>query len=181
MDAANQSGSRLRLRHALAGLEAGVLGAMILLACLMIGSLWDRRSIWVAPNLFSTTFYGIRAYNNHFLRMSWAGVALIIAIYGGLGSLWGCVWRDDRRRGLTFYGALTGIAVYFLFFHFVWKHANALLILYAPNLQLEIGHVLWGMVLARSPRFARRIAERSAETAAANPDAVEVKSGELIL
>src|ERR1700691_5630473 len=33
-------------RHVLAGLQAGVLGAFLILACVMVGSLWDGRSIW---------------------------------------------------------------------------------------------------------------------------------------
>jgi hypothetical protein len=181
VDPAKEKGSRLRVRHALAGLEAGVLGALVILACLMIGSLWDRRSVWVTPNLFATTFYGIDAYRNQLLRTSWAGAALLIAIYGVLGIVWGCIWRDRRRPWMVLYGAIAGIATYYIFFDFIWKHANPLFVLYAPNLQLQIGHLFWGMILAQSPKFARRIAERIEESHAAAAAPVEVKSGELIL
>src|ERR1035438_7357615 len=122
---------RLGFRHALAGLQAGVLGALIMFVCLMLGSLWYGRSIWVVPNLFSTTFFGSGAYRNHLLSTSWAGVALIVAIYGLLGTVWGCVWRDERKPWLALYGAIAGLAVYFLFNDFLWRHINPLVTLYA--------------------------------------------------
>jgi len=156
MHAANDQ--TIRLRHALAGLQAGVLGALLLFACVMVGSLWDGRSIWVVPNLFATTFFGSEVYRNQLLRTSWTGIALIVAIYGGLGALWGCIWRDRRIAWLGLYGAVAGLCVYFLFFSLLWRHVNPLVTLYAPERQLQLGHILWGIVLARSPLYARRIA-----------------------
>jgi hypothetical protein len=177
MYAANASRSRLSLRHALAGLQAGVLGALLMLALIMVGSVFDRRSIWVVPNLFASTFYGGDAYRNEFLRSSWAGAAVFIAIYGALGIPWGCVWREASRPRLTLYGAVFGIAVYYVLFHFVWRRANGLIVLYAPVKTIVLGHVLWGMILARSPRYARRIGDFSDQPA--NQEAA-VGSGEAI-
>ncbi len=94
------------------------------------------------------------------VNASWSGIALIIAVYGALGSLWGCIWRDEPRPWLTFYGALFGMTVYYIMFHFVWRRINPLMFLYAPDRQLEVGHLIWGMILARSPRYARSIAAR---------------------
>jgi hypothetical protein len=197
MDAASdswlkQSGQnrRLGVRHALAGLQAGVLGALIMFLCLMIGSLWYGRSIWVVPNLFSTTFFGSDVYRNHLLRTSWAGIALIVAIYGLLGTVWGCIWRDRRQPWLALYGAVAGMAVYFFFYDFLWRHVNPLITLYAPDRQLELGHILWGMALARSPLYARRISTSTQAPAPPSPewpnqnqeaDVPAVSRGELIL
>ena len=181
MYAANDSGSRLGLRHALGGLEAGVLGALVMLACVMAGSLWDHKSIWVVPNLFATTFYGGSAYRNQLLRTTWSGVAFVVAVYGGLGVLWGCIWRDERKHWLALYGAILGLAVYFVFYDFMWKHANPLVVLYAPDRQLQVGHVLWGLILARSPGYSRRIAVSLEPPAAHDGEPVEVRSGEVIL
>jgi hypothetical protein len=177
---ANTGGSRLGLRHALGGLEAGVLGALAMLACLMLGSLWDHKSIWVVPNLFATTFYGSNAYRNQLLRTTWSGVALLIAVYGALGAGWGCIWRDERKPWLGLYGAILGLAVYFVFYDFMWKQANPLVVLYAPDRQLQLGHILWGVFLARSPLFSRRIAESSFGPAGHDTEVEEIKSGEVI-
>jgi hypothetical protein len=172
------------LRHALAGLHAGVLGALVIFACLMIGSLWDGRSIWVTPNLFATTFFGSTAYRNQLLLTSWTGIALIVAVYGVLGTLWGCIWRDARKPWLGLFGAIAGLAVYFAFYGYLWRHLNPLVTLYAPERQLQLGHVLWGIVLARSPIYARRLADSASDSAARQKTydaaAEEVKSGEAI-
>src|ERR1700722_625156 len=148
MSPAKAPRSRPTLRHALGGLQAGILGALAMLAFLMAGSIVDRRSIWLVPNLFATTFFGSAAYGNQFLRGSLPGVSLLLAVYGGIGVAWGCFWRDEPKRWLTFYGGVFGLAVYFLLFNFVWKRLNPLIALYAPDRQLELGHILWGMVLA---------------------------------
>ena len=176
----------LGLRHALAGLQAGVLGALVIFACLMVGSLWNGRSIWVVPNLFATTFFGSHVYRNQLLRTSWTGLALIVALYGGLGTLWGCIWRDRRTRWLGLYGAVAGLCVYFLFYDFVWRHVNPLVTLYAPDRQLQLGHLLLGLALARSPLYARRIADSVLPEPAAlreiyDVEAQEVRSGDVIL
>jgi len=170
----------LKLRHALAGLEAGVLGALLMLASVMLGASFDRHSIWVVPNLFATTFYGSDAYQNEFFRDSWAGLALLIAIYGLLGVVWGCVWREQSKRGLAIYGVVTGIVVYFVFFHLIWNHINGLIVLYAPDRQLAFGHVLWGWALSKSPVFAQRIADESSRTVEPPPSPSGSQSGEEI-
>jgi hypothetical protein len=177
MYAANASRSRLSLRHALAGLEAGVLGTLFMLGWIMLASTFNRRSVWLVPNLFASTIYGADAYRNEFLRSSLWGVALFIAIYGGLGILWGCVCRDEARPRLTLYGAIFGIFVYYILFDLVWRRVNGLIFLYAPTQQLIVGHILWGMILARSPKFARRIADFSAQSSI---HAEQIKSGEII-
>jgi hypothetical protein len=179
MFAANDSSASSGLRRALAGLQAGVFGALAMLACLGVGSLWDRRSIWLVPNLLATTFFGSDAYRNQLMHTSWSGVALIVAFYGFLGLVWGCIWGEARTQWLGFYGAITGLSVYFLVFRVLLRHANPRVALYAPDTQLEIGHLFWGLFLARSPKYARRIAERSAE-AAVQDKVHEVSSGEVI-
>ncbi|MGA2716556.1 MAG: hypothetical protein ABSG41_25965 [Bryobacteraceae bacterium] len=195
MFAANESRSRPGLRHALAGIHAGVLGALAMLACVMAGSLWDNRSIWAVPNLFATTFFGSDAYRNQLVRTSWAGLALILAIYGVLGMVWGLIWGDTRKRWLPLYGVVAGLLVYLVFYDFLWKHANPLVTLYAPDRQLQVGHVLWGLILARSPKYSRHIAESMAAPSSVPPTPVppmstppadvqdgahEVRSGEVI-
>ena len=181
MDPANASSTRTTPRHALAGLQAGVLGAVAMFAWLTIASVWNHRSVWTVPNLFSTTFFGSGAYRNEFLRTSASGIALMLTIYGLAGLVWGLLWGflygEERKPFIVLSGVVTGLLVYFLFFDFVWKHANPVIILYAPDRQLEVGHMLWGFVLARFPKYSRRIAEANFESTA--DAASEVSGGEL--
>src|SRR5579862_3859553 len=185
MFAANESRSRPGLRHALAGIHAGVLGALAMLGCLMLGSLWDHRSVWLVPNLFASTFFGTDAYRNELARTSWSGLALMVFVYGILGALWGLIWRDKRSPWIAFYGIIAGLAVYFLLYDFLWKHVNPLVTLYAPDRQLQFGHALWGLILARSPHYSRQMAGSVASAmAGAQPAAhepvQEISSGEAI-
>ena len=164
--------------------------------------LWHGRSIWsgLYPICFRDNFFGSNAYLNQLLRTSWAGVAVTVAIYGLLGGGGGLYLAGRAASGgWSLYGAVAGLAVYFLFYDFIWRHVDPLVTLYAPDRQLEVGHVLWGIVLARSPLYARRISqvEASAGPTAEGPhsegpetaqmsdvhdkDVPEVRSGEVML
>ena len=161
MNAANAETTRLAPRYAVAGLEAGVLGCFPMVGWMMLASLWNHRSIWAIPNLLATTFYGMDAYRDQWLRSTWSGLAMIVAIYGLAGAIWGLIWGERRPPLLWLYGAAAGILVFYAFFHLIWKHANPLIPLYSPDHQIEFAHLLWGMALARSPLYSRRMAELS--------------------
>ena len=158
MDAADAGKTHATLRHALAGLQAGVSGALIMMVWSAVGSLWGRRSIWMIPNLYATAFYGSNAYVNGFLRSSWSGLALMLLICGLGGAVWGLVWGDRRKPLQGLIGAVAGLIFYYFCFKLVWPHLGPLIPLYAPEPQVQIGYVLWGLALARSPIYSRRIA-----------------------
>ena len=163
------------LLHAWAGLHAGIVGVFWMFGCFFIAAIWDRHGIWSMPNLFSTLFYGDNVSEGEFLRTTWSGIALIVAIYGLLGAVWGCYWKDGRKSLLSFYGALTGLVTYYLFFDFVWTHLNPLIPLYAPVAQLQVAHILWGAALARSPGYSRRLFMTMGAQ-----EAAQIASGEVI-
>lgn len=175
------------LIHALAGLQAGIVGAVWMFGCFVVAAFWGGGGIWSIPNLFSTVFYGENAWQNEFFRTTWAGIALPIVIYGLLGIAWGCVWKEHRTPLLSFYGALTGLATYYFFFNFAWAHVSPSIPLYAPVRQLQVAHILWGAALARSPAYSARIARALTPPAfsgggppASDQGAAEIVSGELI-
>jgi len=187
------------LVYAMAGLQAGIVGVLWMFGCFVVAAFWSGGGIWSVPNLFSTVFYGDFAYQDYFLRSTWAGMALIVVIYGLLGAVWGCFWKSERKPLLAFFGALTGVAVYYLCFDFVWQYVDQLIPLYAPTRELQVAHILWGVALAKSPGYARRIALAESGTPPAGPpesaspppvlhsdnqpsgDDAESVSGELIL
>lgn len=169
----------MRIRHALAGLQAGVIGAALMVGWLMLASLWMRRPFWAVPNLFATLFYGPAAYHGFFLRATFAGFAFVLAVYGALGAVWGVLWQEREHSFLRLTGALTGLGVYAIFFHWIWPHASPLISLYAPERQMQVAHMLWGIMLASSPRFSRNIASAVGSSGEAGPG--EFRSGEVIL
>jgi hypothetical protein len=143
-------------------LEGGMFGALLMIVWSMSGSLWSRRSIWAIPNLYSTVFYGSRVYTNQFLRSSWSGVALMLFVCGLGGIVWGLlgsgVWRTERRFFLALFGALVGLFLYYILFHAIWRNGSSPIAIYAPEPETQIGYVIWGLALARSPVYARRLA-----------------------
>lgn len=142
---------------ALAGLHAGIVGVFWMLGCFVIAAFWNGRSIWSVPNLFSTIFYGDNAYQDEFLRTTWAGIAFLVVAYAIPGAVWGCWWKSEGKPLLRLFGAFTGLSVYYLWFDFIWPRLDPLIPLYAPVHQLQIAHVVWGAALAASPVYAGRI------------------------
>ena len=170
--------------HILAGLQAGVVGVVWMLICFFAAALLSGGGLWSMPNLFATAFYGENAWQNGFFRDTWSGIALLVVLYGSIGVLWGCFWKDNRKPLLSFYGALAGLAVYYLFFNVVWVHVNPTIPLYAPIRQMQVAHVLWGAALSKSPGYSNRIATalrpEPAPPASMHPEGAEIVSGELI-
>jgi hypothetical protein len=147
----------VHLRHALAGLQAGMTGAILMMLWTALASTWSRRSIWTIPNLYAATFHGSRALVNGYTRGSWAGVALMVFVCGIGGILWGIAWREGQRPFLSLFGLVTGLAVYYFLFDFAFRRFSPLTALYAPAPEMQIGYALWGLALARSPGIAERI------------------------
>ncbi len=157
--------------------------------CFIVAALWSGGGIWSVPNLFATVFYGENAWQNEFFHSTWAGIALLVVIYGLIGIVWGCIWKLHRVPLLSFFGTLTGLATYFFFFHFIWAHTYPFIPLYAPLRELQVAHILWGAALAKSPAYSARIARAIAPVytppdsggpAPPTQDAAEIVSGELI-
>ena len=143
----------------LAGIQAGVAGALILLAYLAVDSAWHRRSIWTIPNLLASTFYGESAYRQSFGIRTSAGLALLFVIYGLLGALFGLVIRDHGTLlRVTLLGLVFGTGWFFLSFDWMWTHVNPMVPLYSPDRAMLVGHLLYGGVMGgRFPRYRKEM------------------------
>jgi hypothetical protein len=170
---------RTHLRHALAGIQAGIVGAFLMILWSAGGSLRSRRSFWTIPNLYATTFYGSQVYVNGFTRGSWTGLAAMLFICGLGGMIWGVIWRDDRKPFMTLYGAIGGLLVYYVLFDLILRHTSPLVPLYAPEPQMQIGYLLWGIALSRSPVYSRRVASAMGLEDTGSPGAEPIRSGVL--
>lgn len=146
-----------RLRFALAGLQAGVLGAVLMLAVYLVAGATGRRPLWLVPNLLATTFHGAESYSAGFNGSTSTGIAFLFLLYGLLGVLWGLFWGDRQVRRLWLGGAVAGYLVYQIFATLIWKWANPFFSLYAPEMQLRAGHIVWGLMLGQTPRYAANI------------------------
>ncbi len=154
---------------AVAGIQAGVLGALMLMAYLGLDSKWHGRSVWTVPNLLATTFYGESAYRQGFGSRTSAGVALLVVVYGLLGALFGLVIRDSTARlRIVLFGLIYATGWFFLSFNWLWKFINPIVPIYSPDRAMLVGHLLYGGVLgSRFPVYLR------AMTAEERPASVE--------
>ena len=141
--------------RAAAGLQAGMAGSFVLLAWLGLATLWSKHSLWWFTNLMATTFGGDSALQGGFDKYSPAGLALHLVQYSLLGLIFAAIVpaRASYPR-LLIAGVAFSIAYYYLMYSLVWKHVNPLIPLYSPDRQLLIGHVFYGFMLARLPRYA---------------------------
>jgi hypothetical protein len=138
----------------LAGLIAGILGCLVLLGWLALASAWYRRSIWTSANIMATTFYGEAALGGVFTSRTVAGLALYLVLYGIVGALFGLALAS-RGAGLriTIIGVLAGLGWYYLSFALLWRNLNPLILLYTHRGPMIAGHVLYGGLLGRFPRY----------------------------
>lgn len=139
---------------AAAGLQAGIPGALMLILWLAMHSAWIRSSVWTVPNLLATTFYGEIALEPGFGKPTFADLALLLVIYGALGGAFGLALRARGRGTLRILlGIVVGIGWYYLSFGVLSKAINPTVTNSAPARQMIVGHILYGGLLSRFPRY----------------------------
>ena len=140
--------------YALAGLQAGISGALGLLLWLALASRFFGKSIWWSSNLLASAFYGDASLKFGFARYTFVGAALVLFVYGVFGILFGLAWRD-RTGGLgaAAVALILSVLAYYLLFKTIWHHYSPEGSIYAPDRQIFVGHLVFGLLLARYPRF----------------------------
>ena len=145
-------------RFALGGLEAGVSGALAMLAWLAFASILYRRTMWWIPNLLASIFGDSPRFLSSFTKYTAAGLALHIFVYGALGCLFGLMWRDQRGGArLLWAGIAVGHAAWYLVFRVLWKGMSPVAQLYTPDRQILIGNIVYGFMLTRFPKCAAKV------------------------
>lgn len=160
-----ESSGQRDLRLALAGLQAGCLGSLLMIGWWLLGELVQRRSLWMVPNLLATTFYGERAYRSGFIVPTWSGLAFPLAVYCAAGVVFALSGRERKGGwGLLLVGAAAGLALNWLFFGVALKRLNPLVGLYSPDRLIAVSHLLYGVALVTYPGFARDLSGTSASS-----------------
>ena len=128
METAAQTRRERAFRAFLAGLEAGMLGALCLLAWLGVSAVWMGRGFWTAANLMASVFYGAGAIRAGFSGSTLSGVALYLLLYSLLGALFAMALQTRMPRlRLTLVSILFAIFWYYLSFGVLWRAAAPLL------------------------------------------------------
>lgn len=142
---------------ALAGFQAGMVAVLAMLAWLGFASAWYRRSFWTAANLMASNFYGEAALGRHSFFSTLSGLALYVILYSLLGALFAFLLNGRATRGrLVLLGMLAALAWYYLWWGWLWKSVNWIIALYTHDQPMMLGHLLYGALLARFPRYLPR-------------------------
>jgi hypothetical protein len=169
MDAAAEGRPANSLRLLFAGLEAGMLGALWMLAWIGLSSTWQRRSFWTAENLMATAFASDAPIRAGFVASTISGLALYLVIYSLLGALFAFAVRGRVPRGrVLLWSVAFALAWYYLSFHGIWKSVIPLVARLHVERATVLGHLLYGTVLARYPVYLERW-EQPAPSAEAEP------------
>ncbi len=145
----------------LAGLQAGLIASLCLLAWMGVTAKLEHRSFWTAENLIASVFYGSSSIRRGFGSSTVSGMALYVALYSLLGAAFALVAQDRMARlRLTLTGVLFGIGWYYLAFHLIWATVAPLVTLLHVESTTLWGHALYGAVLARYPDFEKAISDK---------------------
>jgi hypothetical protein len=156
MPSGNHSGAESRILQAIAGVESGVLGGMVMLAWLAILSLMQGRSIWSIPNLLASTFYGEAALRRGFRSTTLSGVALHLIMTAAAGLVFGlAVGGIASRSRVMLLGLASGMTWYFLSLSIFWKHVNPIVPLYGSGNGMLLAHLGLGYFLGSFPKYWR--------------------------
>ncbi|MGA3095311.1 MAG: hypothetical protein ABSF25_02555 [Bryobacteraceae bacterium] len=154
METATEGRWEPALRAFLAGLQAGMLGAICLLGWLGASAVWMGRGFWTAANLMASVFYGADAIRSGFSGSTLSGVALYLLLYSLLGALFAMAFQTRMSRlRLTLVSILFTIFWYYLSFGVLWRTMAPLLARLHYARAMVWGHVIYGAMLSRYPVY----------------------------
>lgn len=136
----------------LAGLQAGMVGAIWMLAWLGVSAAWQNRGFWSAENLFATAFYGSDAVRGNFGTKTLPGLALYLLLYSLLGCIFALALRGRASSGrLMLIGIILSLGWFYLSFHLIWKSVMPLAYLLSSDRPMVVGHFIFGVCIGRFP------------------------------
>ena len=163
----------------LAGLQAGMVGVLLMLAWLGTDAVWQQRSFWTAENLMASVFYGTRSIHSGFASRTLPGVALYLVLYSLLGALVAVVVRNRLRRPRTMLLCIVlALVWYYASFRWIWERVMPLVALLHAERPTVLGHLIYGLWLGRYPAYIGRAPDVSSSAGAAPPGLVHTENNQ---
>jgi hypothetical protein len=154
MPAAKNSQPTTTSFQILAGLEAGILGGLLMALWLALIAPVLGRPWWFVLNLFASYTYDIRAIRDGAGMATLTGVAIQVLAGGVLGILMGMLGSGNRIAGLAI-----AMTAYMVCYAYVWKRYTPFLLYYVPQPLFVVGFFLYGSMLSFSSRIASGLQE----------------------
>ena len=143
-----------RLDRALAGLQAGTVGVLWMLLWLGVCAAGRREDFWSSPNLLAGALYRPYAYRTGFEWSTAFGASLYILLYGVLGTLFAlAAGRPMTRLRLALIAMTFGLGWYWITYRWLWRAAPPLAALLDGGRAAVLGHLIYGALLGRFPRY----------------------------
>lgn len=166
-----------RLDRALAGLQAGTVGVLTMLLWLGVCSAWQREDFWSSPNLLAGACYPSDAFNTGLAWSTVFGVALYILFYGVMGTLFAlAASRPMTRLRLALIAMTLSLGWYWITYRWLWRAVLPLAALLHGGRAAVVGHLIYGALLGRFPRYLPRVPVPETIPPVSEPEA-EVNSG----
>jgi hypothetical protein len=158
-----------KTERSLAGLQAGMLGGIVMIALLALVSMLDRRSWWSYPNLLSACFYGPKTIVAGLGWPTVAGAALQLVIAAAAGALFGAAFGNyTGTRRLALFALLWGLFVFFACEQ-CYRYWSPTVIAYMPRSAVVVAHLVYGLCLAAISRIGAAPGSARAGTMVATP------------
>ncbi|MGO9012724.1 MAG: hypothetical protein ACLQPN_21725 [Bryobacteraceae bacterium] len=143
-----------RLDRALAGLQAGTVGVLSMLLWLGVCAAWRREDFWSSPNLLAGVFYPRYAYRTGLEWSTAFGGSLYILLYSALGTLFAlAAGRPMNRLRLALVAMTFGLGWYWITYRWLWRLSPPLAALLDGGRAPILGHLMYGALLGRFPRY----------------------------
>lgn len=184
------SGGIVRL---LSGLQAGMLGGILMLTFMAGFSVLDRRAWWSYPNIIAISLDGDGSLGAGLGWHTVSGLALQLLVTSVAGGLFGLMFGDGtRNRRELVYGLVWGASLYLLSVQY-YRIFKPLVFAYLPGAKVLVAHMVYGVSLPwmgrlgtapPRPDFGREVAAvprdvpSAAETAAGASGPEETEKGE---
>jgi hypothetical protein len=170
MGPGNQAGALRWVPRLLAGIEAGVLGGLAMIAGVAAVAAATGQPVWTAPNLFASLFLGPAALDRTFHSATVSGLALQLFAAGLVGLAFGACAGGSRSRLRVFLlGILAGLIWYYLAQTLLMRKFGVTALLYTAPKTMLFGNLCLGVVLGLYPVFLKA-AEGNPRRAATPPE-----------
>jgi len=152
----------------LAGLQAGMLGTLWMLAWMGLSATWQRRSFWTAENLVASALHPNDTIPADFEWSTVSGLALYLLLYSLLGALFAilAVRRRPQPVRAMLLASIFALACYYFLFHLFWKAVSPAIAFLHPEQSTILGHLIYGVSLGRFHLHFRPAEEASPEAVA---------------
>ncbi|MBI2687140.1 MAG: hypothetical protein HYX27_12555 [Acidobacteria bacterium] len=142
----------------LAGIESGILGALVMIGWFAIDSLLERQYWWAMLNLWGAGVYHNRVFSMGFGIATLAGASTHFFLHGVGGALWSLVGGRMSNYWLHLLFSFAAAAGwYLLLMHAFWPVVAPVVSRITPIPATFLAYFLFGAAISRIPHRARQL------------------------